>query len=159
MEIQYDNSLEVELSNALSSCGQDLALVWLHSLALSRLKPHKKNTILLSLARGRLCQLIAEHLELSSATEFFLTGLYSKLDDLFNDNLSIIVEIFGLSYPRQMAICRHQGIQGLILETIILQEIGDYSQHHTLEIESEQLVQYQQEAAAWADFMHQLITE
>jgi len=78
----------------------------------------------LALVRARSCELIAERLRGSHASEFFLVGLCSLLDVMLSRSMGDVLDNLPLPATSSEALLGHPGTASAVLEAVIAYESG-----------------------------------
>lgn len=121
----YQRTGEItSLQMAVSLLGQRRIRSLASMLVLTKLddKPHALHK--LALARGYLCQELADIL-LDDPTAGFMVGLFSSLDAFFDCPLDQVLDDIPLHMTLRQAILEHKGPVGLILSTVLHLECGE----------------------------------
>lgn len=124
----YQRTGEItSLQMAVSMLGQRRIRSLASMLALTKIddKPHALHK--LALARGYLCQELADTL-LDDPTAGFMVGLFSSLDAFFDCPLDQILDDIPLHTTLRRAILAYEGPIGLILSTVLHLECGELNQ-------------------------------
>lgn len=99
---------------------------WSAMLALSSLdnKPHE--LLVTAIVRGKMCEMVAEHLGRRFAGGYFTVGLLSLLDALLDKPLKEIVDKMPLSAEIELALLTGDGDLGQILKGVTAYERGTF---------------------------------
>ena len=85
------------LHQAIVYLGNQAIKTWVTLIALSGIddKPHELMTV--ALVRAKMCELLAERLNLPNKDSYFITGLFSTLDAMMDAPLDQLVENLPLT--------------------------------------------------------------
>ncbi|PIE20594.1 MAG: signal protein [Neptuniibacter caesariensis] len=118
---------EVEsLSHAISLLGFDQIRKWVSLFLVTDTQEKPEELTRSMLARGRMCELLAEMLGRDRPINNFITGLFSKLDVLLDMELSELLEQVPLHHDIKAALLNRSGELGQILDQVCHYEEGDF---------------------------------
>ncbi|MEH6825026.1 MAG: HDOD domain-containing protein [Motiliproteus sp.] len=114
------------LNQAVVMLGMDQVRKWatLISLSSDNNKPAELSRALL--ARGRMCELLAESMNYPNTSNFFMVGMMSKINALLDMEMDSVLEQLPLNDEIKAAIGKHEGTMGLVLEAVLAYENGDW---------------------------------
>lgn len=129
------NSAAYSLVKKVESLGQAIVLLgmeqikkWATLIALSS-NPEKPEELARTLlARGRMCELLAEAMGYENATGYFMVGMMSDINALLDMDMSTLLEQLPLSDDIKHAITIHDGQMGQVLAAALAYEHGDWDQ-------------------------------
>jgi len=118
------------IRHALSLMGLCEAKKWLSLIAMSSMgKDKSEELVLSSLFRANLCESIAPLVGLEErASEFFLMGLFSRLDAFLDQPLSDILSKLPVSEDMKNALLDKKGLLGQVFKVVVSYERGDWDQ-------------------------------
>lgn len=129
--LRYINTAAVSLSKKVDSIHQALIIagterirLWSTLIVLSNIneKPHEIMTI--ALARAKMCELLAEKMQLKNKESLFTVGLFSTLDALMDQPLQKILINLPLSAAVNDALVSYEGQAGMVLRAVLAYEQG-----------------------------------
>jgi len=107
------------IQRAIVYLGMQEVRRWANLLALASFPRTPKELIILSLARAKMCELLAASSRQSNIEEFFLTGLMSMLEQLLHVQLQQVLEDLPLAEEVVQALLHGQGLLGDALQCAI----------------------------------------
>ncbi len=129
--LRYINSAAVSLPNKVDSihkaliiAGTECIRLWATLIVLSNIseKPHELMTI--AMARAKMCELLAEKMQLENKDSLFTIGLFSTLDALMDQPLPDILANLPLSEAVNDALVNYAGKAGEVLRAVLAYEEG-----------------------------------
>jgi c-di-GMP phosphodiesterase len=115
---------------AILRLGRDQLRAWLSVMALSGLEGKPRAVLQLALTRARMCEALGQAAGVSSPGTWFMAGLFSTLDILFNAPLAPLLGTLPLSPAVVDAIVNRTGILGQSLDAIVAFEQGRWNEAH-----------------------------
>ncbi len=94
------------------------------SLSSDNNKPAELSRALL--ARGRMCELLAESMNYPNTSNFFMVGMMSKINALLDMEMDSVLEQLPLNDEIKAAIGKREGTMGRVLEAVLAYENGDW---------------------------------
>ncbi len=129
--LRYINSAAVALPKKVDSIHQALIIagtqcirLWATLIVLSNISEKPHEIMVIALARAKMCELLAEKMQLENKDSFFTVGLFSTLDALMDQSLQDILAHLPLSETVNDALLNHQGKLGEVLQTVLAYEKG-----------------------------------
>lgn len=148
---------EVEtINHALRLLGSRQLRKWVSAVATVGLAEGKPTELVMTaLFRARLAELLAEPVGLSKADlELFFSGLLSVMDAVMDQPLDRLLDSMGVSAELAAGLLRHEPPFGPVIDLIVAQERGDWSQMEALATRlgapPEQVQHAYQSATSWA---------
>ena len=129
---------------------QDLR-TWASLLALASGSDKPQELMITVMVRAKMCQLLAEALDLKSPSAYFTVGLFSGLDALLDAPLEEIVHTLPLTPETEAALLRKEGPAGRVLDCALSYECGDWDHILGLGVDPEKVITAYLEAIAWTD--------
>ncbi|MDN2660814.1 HDOD domain-containing protein [Neptunomonas phycophila] len=80
------------------------------------------------LVRGRMCELLASMQGYDDSLNFFVVGLLSQIDALFDQAMPDLLEGIPIQKEIKQAILKHEGVLGSVLEEVVHYERGEFNQ-------------------------------
>jgi EAL and modified HD-GYP domain-containing signal transduction protein len=118
---------EIEsLSHAISLLGFDQIRKWVSLFLVTDTQEKPEELTRSMLARGRMCEVLAEMLGREQPINNFIAGLFSKLDALLDMNMPDLLQQIPLQNDVKAALLNHEGQLGQILEQACLYESGEF---------------------------------
>ena len=115
---------------AILRLGRDQLRAWLSVMALSGLEGKPRVVLQLALTRARMCEALGQAAGASSPGTWFMAGLFSTLDILFNAPLAPLLGALPLSPAVVDAIANRTGTLGQSLDAIVAFEQGRWNEAH-----------------------------
>lgn len=112
---------------AIMRLGRNQLRAWLSMMALSGLEGKPPAVLGLALTRARMCEALGQAAGASSPGTWFMAGLFSTLDLLFNAPLREVLEGLPLSPSVVEAITNRSGILGECLNAVVAFERGEWT--------------------------------
>ncbi|MEH6470559.1 MAG: HDOD domain-containing protein [Halopseudomonas sp.] len=122
------------LNQAVVMLGMEQVRKWatLISLSSSKDKPDELSRSLL--ARGRMCELLAESMNYPNTSNFFMVGMMSDINALLDMDMDSLLEQIPLNDEIKAAIGKHEGTMGMVLEAALAYERGEWERLDEFEI-------------------------
>ncbi|WP_246480030.1 EAL and HDOD domain-containing protein [Motiliproteus sediminis] len=122
------------LNQAIVLLGMEQIRKWATLIALSanQEKPEELSRSLL--ARGRMCELLAEAMSYGNASSFFMVGMMSDINALLDMEMDTLLEQIPLNDEIKAALARHEGRMGMVLEATLAYERGEWDRLGEFEI-------------------------
>ena len=129
--LRYINSAAVAFPKKVDSIHQALIIagtqcirLWATLIVLSNISEKPHEIMVIALARAKMCELLAEKMQLKNKDSFFTVGLFSALDALMDQSLPDILAHLPLSETVNNALLNHQGKLGEVLRSVLAYEKG-----------------------------------
>ena len=138
------------LSQAVVMLGMEQVRKWatLISLSSSDHKPAELSRSLL--ARGRMCELLAEGMHYPNTSNFFMVGMMSDITALLDMDMDTILEQIPLNDEIKAAIGKHEGVMGKVLEAALAYERGEWERLGEFDINDELYESAYRQSLTWA---------
>jgi EAL and modified HD-GYP domain-containing signal transduction protein len=156
--LRYTNSAVCGLNRQIESISHAAVLVGLERMRIfaslilfSGLvdKPH--DILVTGAARARMCEKIAEALKLDRPDRFFLVGLFSVLDALFDRPLEEIVKTLPLAAEVTNGLLKHEGDLGAVLRCSMAFERQDWQEaQSSVRLSEEKINEIYEQAIRWS---------
>ncbi|WP_372738024.1 EAL and HDOD domain-containing protein [Neptunomonas sp.] len=118
------------LSHAITLLGMEQIRRWI-LLFLTTSEDGKPNELTRSmLIRGRMCELLAELMGRESSMNYFIVGLLSQLDAMFDIEMQELLQEVPLSHELKNALLHYSGSMGETLQDVENYERGQFDQLH-----------------------------
>jgi EAL and modified HD-GYP domain-containing signal transduction protein len=112
---------------AIMRLGRDRLRAWLSVMALSGLDGKPPAVLTLALMRARMCEALGQAAAVPSPATWFMAGLFSTLDILFNAPLDKLLEGLPLSPGVADAIVKRSGQLGASIDAVVAYERGEWT--------------------------------
>lgn len=148
---------EIEsLSHAITLLGLQQIRRWI-MLFLTTAENGKPNELTRNmLVRGRMCEILAEMTGRDNPMNFFVVGLLSQLDALFDIDMPELLEQVPLNHEIKEALLKSEGKMGSLLAEVCLYEKGQFDSLHGLVPQPHYEVAYRH-SLKWADQVMQAL--
>ena len=123
---------------------------WASLLSLASMDDKPSELLITAMVRGKMCQLIAEKLQMDEPDMFFTAGLFSMLDALMDFHLEDILQQMPFSDDLSRAVLKHDGQIGVVLHTVVAYEAGDWNEIHLGSLGQEDIWDSYLKAIEWA---------
>lgn len=165
--LRYINSAYFGLRNKIESIPHALVLlgqhnirIWLNLIALSQLQDKSRELMVTSLARAKMCELLAVALHrIQEKDKYFLAGLFSSLDAFVDMPIDEIIGLISLADDIVDGIVLRQGPLGAVLELVFSTERGKWDGVNWLGMTAAQITAAYLHAIEWAGEMTALLAE
>jgi len=118
---------EIEsLSHAISLLGFDQIRKWVSLFLVTDTQEKPEELTRSMLARGRMCEVLAEMLGREQPINNFIAGLFSKLDALLDMEMPDLLQQVPLQNDVKAALLNYEGQLGQILEQVCRYESGEF---------------------------------
>ncbi len=114
------------LNQAVVMLGLEQVKKWATLIALSSNKDKPEELSRVLLARGRMCELLAEAVGYSNISSYFMVGMMSDINALLDMEMAALLEQIPLADDIKEAIANHGGPMGEILEATLTYERGEW---------------------------------
>lgn len=123
---------------------------WASLLSLASMDDKPTELLITAMVRGRMCQHLAEKLQMEEPDKFFTAGLFSMLDALMDSHLEDIIQQMPFSDDLTRAVLKHDGQIGVVLHTVVAYESGDWKEIHLGSLGQEEIWDAYLKAIEWA---------
>lgn len=141
--LRYINSALYNLPNKVESIRQAITILglkavknWITIISQSKFDDKPYELMITSLVRGRMCELLAEALDIQHDS-VFVVGLFSTLDALLDKPMNEVLAELPLTEEVNDAILNKQGLLGEILQCVIAYEQGDWEQIPNINLDNQ----------------------
>ena len=125
--------------------------IWASLILFSGMEDKPRDVIVTGAIRARMGEKLAEALKISHPERFFLVGLFSVLDAVFDRPLEEVLSALPLTPNVVEALLRHEGQLGAVLQCILSYEQRNWIEaQHCVALNLETISQIYQEAVAWS---------
>lgn len=138
------------IPEALVLLGLNELKCWAAILSLSAVDDKPNELLLTAMVRGKMCQILAEKLNMHDPGKYFTAGLFSLLDALMDVHLEDIIEQMPFSEDLVRAVLCHEGEIGIVLHTVIAYEKGEWGEVHLGSLDREQIWDSYLQALDWS---------
>jgi EAL and modified HD-GYP domain-containing signal transduction protein len=114
------------IPGALTWIGRDQLRAWLSMLGLSGLHGKPPAVLTMALIRARMCERLAEHHQGAAPASWFMAGLFSALDLLFETPIERLLQELPVSRDVVDALVSRSGELGHALDAVLAFERGDW---------------------------------
>ncbi|MFT5719861.1 MAG: EAL and modified HD-GYP domain-containing signal transduction protein [Motiliproteus sp.] len=138
------------LSQAVVMLGMEQVRKWATLISLSS-NNHKPSELSRSLlARGRMCELLAESMHYPNTSNFFMVGMMSDISALLDMDMDAVLEQIPLNDEIKAAIGKHQGTMGRVLEAVLAYEHGEWERLGEFDIDDNLYENAYRQSLSWA---------
>lgn len=116
------NSLE----QAVAFLGLNQLRAWLTLLTMASIPDKPPELTNLAMLRAKMCELVAPYLAQRKSDAFFVVGLFSVLDALFDLPMAQVLAQLPLAPEIAAGLTTHQGAPGEALKLVMMYEQGDW---------------------------------
>jgi len=139
------------IKDALSLVGVKIIRKWVTLIIMMQLAEGKPQELLISaLVRARMCELLSEKMDVNSDI-MFTVGLFSLLDALMDEPISLLLDQLSLSSDIKLALLSYDGEAGAILKNVILYEQGEWIELAKSGVDSNIYCSSYMESVKWSD--------
>lgn len=125
----YSLVREVEsLNQAIVLLGMEQIRKWATLIAMSSNKDKPVELSRSLLARGRMCELLAESKGYANTSNFFMVGMMSEINALLDMEMEALLEQLPLNDDIKEAIGQREGVMGMVLKAAMAYEQGEWDQ-------------------------------
>jgi len=154
--LRYINSAQFGLGKEIESIQQAIMMLGRTTIcnlanlvALSQIQDKPHELLIISLVRAKMSEIIADLANLDKNISFTV-GLFSNLDSLMDQEMSVLVESLPLSDNIKLALLEKQGVLGEMLRSIIAYENCEWEEANFGAINSTKIRDCFFEALEWA---------
>jgi EAL and modified HD-GYP domain-containing signal transduction protein len=138
------------LRQALMLLGVRNLRTWVSLMLLAGMDEKPAELLTVALVRAKMCERVAQALAQERPESFFLVGLLSVLDALFDQPLPALLGALPLAEPVTRALLAYEGILGDTLRSVLAYEQGHWADCTTLlPLEGQGLTDAYLDALAW----------
>jgi len=154
---RYINSAAFAVKNEITSIKQIVVYFglqrlkdWVSLMALAGNEDKPTELIHTGLVRAKMCELIADEIDVVDRDSYFVVGLFSILDALLDQPLDIILKQLPLDEPVNLALLESEGGRGKALSCSLSCEQCDWDEIKFPDISLARLSDMYQEATSWS---------
>lgn len=152
----YSTRSEIKsIRQALTLLGLREIRSWVSLLLMSEAENKPPELVKTAMIRGKMCELIAEELDLARSEAYFIVGLFSVLEALMDIPLDEILAQVPLSKEVNAALLWREGELGQMLEWVLAYEAGDWNKLGDYPAGSESICACYLESVEWAEELTQ----
>lgn len=152
----YSTRSEIKsIRQALTLLGLREIRSWVGLLLMSEAENKPPELVKTAIIRGKMCELIAEELEMGRSEAHFIVGLFSVLDALMDMPLDEILNQVPLSKDVNAALLFRDGDLGQMLAWVLAYEAGNWDELQDYPHGSENIRNCYLDAVFWADELTQ----
>lgn len=156
--LRYVNSAYFGVSKTVDSISRAVMMLglgnvrrWATMTLLSSIDDKPTELVVTALVRGRLCELIGEHLGRDNRDELFTLGLFSVLDALLDIPMSMVLDSVPFSEEMRLALVAQEGPSGKVLATVLDWERGEPETVPQVPLAPDELALLYADAVEWGD--------
>lgn len=138
------------IRQALIYLGVEELRSWAALIVLSAVKGKPQELMVVLATRAKMCELLAEGLQLPNPKSYFTIGLFSGLDALLDAPLSEILEQLALGDELAGALLQRSGEGGRILKSVLKYEQGSWTQLEQMQLSHALLLESYLGGLRWA---------
>ena len=165
--MRYINSAAFPIRREVDSIKDAIVLLgiknmkdWVTLIMMSKIIENKPNELIVTaMARGKMCELIAEKYHPEIKHQMFLVGLFSVLDALMDMPMIDLLDSIILSGPVKLALLDKVGTHGEIYQQVLLYEHSDWDALNENGFNSQDLIMFYLDAVHWADTQVQILLD
>jgi c-di-GMP phosphodiesterase len=120
------NTRVKSMQHAIALLGSEQLRRWLMLFLLAETDDKPRELILIAMFRARMCQLLAQAVGRQKPEEYFMIGLFSVLDALYDMPMDDLLTHLPLSDEAQLALLDHKGDLGKCLNCVLAYERTDW---------------------------------
>jgi EAL and modified HD-GYP domain-containing signal transduction protein len=130
--------------------GIDRLKIWAALILFSGIEEKMKELTMTAVVRARMCEKLAEAMKLQNPDQLFLIGLFSVLDAMLGQPLSVILESLHLAFEINNALLFHEGVYGEVLQCVKAYENRDWMNVHCGHLDSDTIRDAYVKAMSWS---------
>jgi EAL and modified HD-GYP domain-containing signal transduction protein len=165
--LRYTNSAvcglqrEVEsIRHAAMMVGFERLRIWASLILFSGVEDKPGELIVTGAIRARMCEQVAQFLKMEHTERFFLVGLFSILDAVFDRPLDEILKTLPLGSNVVDALVRHEGQLGSVLRCVLAYEQMRWLEaYDSVQLNLEAMMRIYREAVSWSVRNLHVLTE
>jgi EAL and modified HD-GYP domain-containing signal transduction protein len=156
--LRYINSPGFNLDTEVTSIKQALMLLglntlkqWMTLVVVTGLSDKSPDVIQKTLIRAKMCELIAGVIKAKNLDDFFLVGMFSMLNTLLDQKMSVILESIPIRQELKESLLKRKGKEGKVLSLVVAYEHSDWGSMRAGTITPNSLRTAYLSAIKWAD--------
>lgn len=147
------------LNQAIVMLGLEQVKKWATLIALSSNKDKPEEISRTLLARGRMCELLAEAMSYANPSGYFMVGMMSEINALLDMEMGALLEQIPLNDEIKSAIASREGRMGQVLEAAMCYEHGEWDRLGEFEINDNLYEGAYRHSITWAQEAMQALAE
>jgi len=124
--------------------------IWAALILFSGIEEKLRELTVTAVVRARMCEKLAESMNLDRSDQFFLVGLFSVLDAMLSQPLEEILETLHLTEEINDALLHHEGDFGMVLDCVLAYERRDWANVRCGDLDQETIRGAYVKAMAWS---------
>jgi c-di-GMP phosphodiesterase len=152
------NTRVKSMQHAIALLGSEQLRRWLMLFLLAETDDKPRELIMIAMFRARMCQLLAQAVGKAKPEEYFMIGLFSVLDALYDIPMDELLTHLPLSDEAQMALLDHKGDLGKCLGCVLAYEQTDWDNVQYQHLNSAGIRSLYFEAVQWSQITAAMIT-
>lgn len=153
------NTRVKSMQHAIALLGSEQMRRWLMLFLLAETDDKPRELINIAMFRARMCQLLAQAVGRQKPEEYFMIGLFSVLDALYDMPMDELMIHLPLSDEAQMALMDHRGDMGKCLACVLAYETTDWDHVQYQNLNSAGIRSLYFEAIQWAQITGSMISK
>lgn len=152
------NSAAFNLRREIESIQQGVLLLgrrqlmsWASMLAMNSLDDRPNEILRTAMTRAKMCELLADKINVPDTDSYFTVGLFSALDILLQQPLPRLLEPLPLSDDIVAALLYRKGLMGDVLSTVLAYEFADWKHVRLEQLSTDDIFIANIEAVTWAN--------
>jgi EAL and modified HD-GYP domain-containing signal transduction protein len=147
------------IRQALLLLGIKFITSWVSLITLTGMSDKPQELMVTALVRGKMCELLAQALQLASKEAYFTIGLFSVLDAMLDTPMPEVLKLLPLVEEVSDALLYYKGIGGQILHCVLAYERGNWDEVECPGLDRRLIKDVYLQAIAWAaEVSRELIT-
>jgi EAL and modified HD-GYP domain-containing signal transduction protein len=138
------------IRQALLLLGTRFITAWVSLITLTGIDDKPRELMVTALLRGKMCELLAQAMQLPGKDIYFTIGLFSVLDAILDLPMSEVLKPLPLAEDISHALLSHEGIMGQTLHCVIAYERGQWDAVTCHELDRGVIKDAYLQAIAWA---------
>ena len=147
------------LNQAIVMLGMEQVKKWATLIALSSNQDKPEELSRSLLARGRMCELLAEAMGYDNSSGYFMVGMMSEINALLDVEMSELLEQIPLHDDIKTAISNRSGRMGMVLEATMAYEHGEWERLGEFDINDTLYESAYRQGIEWAQEAMQALNE
>jgi len=156
----FNMSTKVQsISQAIVMLGRNKLSSWASIMALSKLDGRPVEVIQIAMIRAKMCELLAQKMQMPNSEQYFTAGMFSSLELLLEMPLADILSELPLKDEINAALLHAEGPMGQAIECVKAAEVANWEDADFLSLERNEVELSCIEAIRWASTIGRLIQE
>lgn len=147
------------LSQAIVLLGLEQVRKWATLIALSNNQDKPEELSRSLLARGRMCELLAEAMKRNNSSNYFMVGMMSEINALLDMDIETLLEQIPLNDEIKQAIAHRKGPMGEVLQAVVAYENGEWDRLQEFDIADNLYEGAYRHSLKWAQDAMQAMSE